>query len=117
MCPGRRRRDLLADRGGALGVAGNVVVIIVDIGRVLTKLDEHELALRIEAEPDAEVSWVAHVTETADRSLRPSCDSWYVGANVPGKQRVFMPYIGGFPPYVEKCNEVASKGYEGFALK
>jgi cyclohexanone monooxygenase len=58
---------------------------------------------------------VAHVNDVADLTLYPTCNSWYLGANVPGKPRVFMPYLG-FPPYVEKCNEVAAKGYEGFAL-
>jgi len=70
---------------------------------------------RIEAEPDAEDAWVAHVNEVAEQTLYTTCNSWYLGANVPGKPRVFMPYLG-FPPYVEKCNEVAAKGYEGFAL-
>jgi len=70
---------------------------------------------RIEATPAAEDAWVAHVNEVAGMTLYPSCNSWYLGANVPGKPRVFMPYLG-FPPYVEKCNEVAAKGYEGFAL-
>jgi len=55
------------------------------------------------------------VDEVANLTLYPSCNSWYLGANVPGKPRVFMPYLG-FPPYVEKCNELAAKGYEGFAL-
>ncbi|HEX2216618.1 MAG TPA: NAD(P)/FAD-dependent oxidoreductase [Xanthobacteraceae bacterium] len=71
---------------------------------------------RIEAEPEAETAWVAHVAETAERSLRPSCNSWYIGANVPGKPRVFMPYFGGMPAYRRKCEEVATNGYEGFAL-
>jgi len=70
---------------------------------------------RIEPTAAAEDAWVAHVNEVADLTLYPSCNSWYVGANVPGKPRVFMPYLG-FPPYVQKCNEVAAKGYEGFAL-
>ncbi len=70
---------------------------------------------RIEATREAEESWVAHVNEVADETLYPSCNSWYLGANVPGKPRVFMPYLG-FPPYVEKCDEVASNGYEGFLL-
>jgi cyclohexanone monooxygenase len=70
---------------------------------------------RIEATPEAETAWVAHVNEIADRTLFPACNSWYLGANVPGKPRVFMPYIG-FPPYVAKCNEIAANGYEGFAL-
>jgi cyclohexanone monooxygenase len=70
---------------------------------------------RIEATPDAENAWVEHVNEVADETLFPQCNSWYLGANVPGKPRVFMPYIG-FPTYVAKCDEVAAKGYEGFAL-
>lgn len=70
---------------------------------------------RIEATQEAETEWVAHVNEIADRTLFPTCNSWYLGANVPGKPRVFMPYIG-FPPYVAKCNEIAANGYAGFAL-
>ena len=50
------------------------------------------------------------------RTLRYTCSSWYLGANIPGKPRVFMPYIGGFPKYIHKCNEVAAGGYEGFVL-
>jgi len=71
---------------------------------------------RIEAQRDAEDAWVAHVGEVAERSLRSTGDSWYVGANVPGKPRVYMPYIGGVPVYAEKCEQVAAAGYEGFAL-
>jgi cyclohexanone monooxygenase len=69
----------------------------------------------IEATRDAEDAWVAHVNEVASQTLFPTCNSWYLGANVPGKPRVFMPYLG-YPTYVEKCNEVAAKGYEGFEL-
>ncbi|HEX5796128.1 MAG TPA: NAD(P)/FAD-dependent oxidoreductase, partial [Geminicoccaceae bacterium] len=70
---------------------------------------------RIEATGAAEDAWVAHVNEVAGATLFPSCNSWYLGANVPGKPRVFMPYLG-FPAYVQKCAEVAARGYEGFAL-
>ena len=70
---------------------------------------------RIEASPEAEDAWVAHVNEVADATLYPSCNSWYLGSNIPGKPRVFMPYLG-FPAYVEKCAQVAAGGYEGFAL-
>ena len=70
---------------------------------------------RIEPTLEAEDAWVSHVNEVASETLFPTCNSWYLGANVPGKPRVFMPYLG-FPPYVEKCNEVAAKGYEGFSL-
>ena len=71
---------------------------------------------RIEANRDAEDAWVEHVNAVAGRSLRSTCSSWYVGANVPGKPRVFMPFIGGFPAYIEKCNDVVAKGYDGFTL-
>src|SRR3984893_6702835 len=71
---------------------------------------------RIEAQAEAEENWVAHVREVAGGSLRSTCSSWYIGANVPGKPRVFMPYIGGFPAYVQKCDAVAANAYEGFAL-
>ncbi len=70
----------------------------------------------IEPTRSAEDAWVDHVNEIAAGTLFPSCNSWYVGANIPGKPRVFMPYIG-FPPYVEKCNEIAAAGYTGFTLK
>jgi cyclohexanone monooxygenase len=59
---------------------------------------------------------VAHAREVAGLSLRSTCSSWYLGANIPGKPRVYLPYTGGFPGYVQKCNEVAANGYEGFAL-
>jgi len=71
---------------------------------------------RIEATVDAENAWVEHVTEVAGGNLRSTCSSWYVGANIPGKPRVFMPYIGGFPMYVQKCEEIVRNGYEGFSL-
>ncbi|MBW2274111.1 MAG: NAD(P)/FAD-dependent oxidoreductase [Deltaproteobacteria bacterium] len=69
----------------------------------------------VEATKTAEDEWVAHVNQVADLTLFPSCNSWYLGANVPGKPRVFMPYLG-FASYVAKCEEVAARGYEGFAL-
>lgn len=70
----------------------------------------------IEVTIEAEDAWVDHVNEVANATLFPSCNSWYLGSNVPGKPRVFMPYLG-FPPYVKKCNEIAASGYEGFELK
>ena len=72
----------------------------------------HEM---IEAEVDAVDQWVGHVNAVADRTIFPTCNSWYVGANIPGKPRVFMP-LPGFPAYVQKCNDVAANGYEGFAF-
>jgi cyclohexanone monooxygenase len=71
----------------------------------------------IEATERAETEWVAHVNEVAAKTLYVKANSWYMGANVPGKPRVFMPYIGGFNVYGRKCREVASRGYEGFELR
>jgi cation diffusion facilitator CzcD-associated flavoprotein CzcO len=68
----------------------------------------------MEATPEAQEAWVAHVNQEADRTLYPRANSWYIGANVPGKPRVFMPYVG--EGYKVRCDEVAAKGYEGFAL-
>ena len=70
---------------------------------------------RIEATLEAEDAWVARVNDIAAGTLFPTCNSWYMGANIPGKPRVFMPFIG-FPRYVETCNEVVAGGYAGFAL-
>ncbi len=71
----------------------------------------------IEPRQDAEDAWVLHNEEVSGKTLKPACSSWYVGANIPGKPRVFLPYFGGFPAYIEKCNDVVAKGYEGFALR
>jgi len=72
---------------------------------------------RIETTPDAMADWVAQVNAAADATLLPQAThSWYLGANVPGKPRVFMPYAGGMPRYREICDTVAAKGYEGFVL-
>jgi cyclohexanone monooxygenase len=63
-----------------------------------------------------EDEWIEHVNEVSKVSLRSTCSSWYVGTNIAGRPRVFMPYIGGFPVYVQKCNEVMSRGFEGFVI-
>jgi cyclohexanone monooxygenase len=70
---------------------------------------------RIEASHQAADDWVAYVNSIANLTLFPYCNSWYLGANVPGKPRVFMP-LPGFPPYDEQCKHVAATGYDGFAL-
>jgi len=73
----------------------------------------------IEAEPEAEEAWVAHVNEVAQGTMytTPSCNSWYLGANIPGKPRIFMPYVGGYPRYRARCEQVAANGYEGFQFR
>ena len=70
----------------------------------------------MEADGDAEDRWVAHVNEVAYTTLYPTANSWYMGANVPGKPRIFMPYIGGVGVYRQICNDVAANGYEGFVM-
>jgi len=70
----------------------------------------------IEATANAEETWVAHVNEVANATLYPLAKSWYTGANIPGKPRIFMPYVGGVGAYRKKCNEVAARNYEGFHL-
>ncbi|MDP1821467.1 MAG: alpha/beta hydrolase fold domain-containing protein [Acidimicrobiales bacterium] len=70
----------------------------------------------IEPTATAEAGWVQHVNDCADITLYPRANSWYMGANVPGKPRVFLPYIGGVGPYRAICNEVVERGYLGFEL-
>jgi cyclohexanone monooxygenase len=70
----------------------------------------------MEAEREAEEKWVAHANEVAHTTLYPQANSWYMGANVPGKPRIFMPYIGGVGVYRQICNDVAAKAYEGFVM-
>ncbi len=71
---------------------------------------------RIEATSQAEEQWVAHVNEVANGTLFPRAGSWYMGANIPGKPRVFMPYAAGVGVYREICDRVAANEYEGFAF-
>jgi cation diffusion facilitator CzcD-associated flavoprotein CzcO len=78
-------------------------------------LDAEGIA-EIEADADAEQAWVAHVNELAAPTMYLQADSWYLGANIPGKPRVFMPYPGGLGPYRKRCDEIAAGGYDGFTL-
>ena len=77
---------------------------------------KHRNCQSIEATSEAQQAWVAHVNEIAQGTLFPLANSWYMGANVPGKPTVFMPYIGGVGPYREKCEAVVAADYEGFVL-
>jgi cation diffusion facilitator CzcD-associated flavoprotein CzcO len=70
----------------------------------------------IDADPEAEAAWAGHVAELASKTLYPAADSWYTGANVPGKARVFLAYTGGLDRYREECAAVARDGYRGFVL-
>jgi len=102
---------------GSPSVLSNMIVSIeqhVDwIADCLTYLREHG-GRAIEATGEAEDSWVAHVNEIGNATLYPRANSWYMGANIPGKPRIFMPYIGGVGVYRQKCDEVAANGYQGF---
>jgi cyclohexanone monooxygenase len=104
---------------GSPSVLSNMIVSIeqhVDwISDCIAYMRDHGFD-SLEAEKDAEDKWVAHVNEVAFSTLYPQANSWYMGANIPGKPRIFMPYIGGVGPYRQICNEVAARGYEGFAM-
>ena len=104
---------------GSPSVLSNVIVSIEQhvewISNCLDYLRANGIQ-RIEADAAAQDNWVTHVNEVADRTLLPQGASWYVGANIPGKPRVFMPYIGGVGVYRKKCQEIADAGYTGFRL-
>jgi cyclohexanone monooxygenase len=72
---------------------------------------------RIEPTDAAQRSWTEHVAETAGFTLHAHANNWYNGANIPGKVRIFMPYVGGVAAYGDKLDEVAGAGYEGFAFE
>jgi len=104
---------------GSPSVLSNMIVSIeqhVDwIADCLTYLRARGLTT-IDATVAAEDAWVAHVNDVGHQTLYPRANSWYMGANVPGKPRVFLPYIGGVGTYRQICDDVAAKGYEGFTL-
>lgn len=104
---------------GAPAVLANMVLHaeahINWISDAIDYLDEHGLSA-IEATTDAVDDWVAECNRRADGTLFPKANSWYMGANVPGKPRVFMLFIGGFAVYLDICAEVADAGYKGFSL-
>ena len=85
------------------------------ITRCMEYLREHNVD-RIDADRHAEESWMQHVQEIVGRTLYLKANSWYLGANVPGKPQVFLPYLGGHGAYRKKCDDVAASGYEGFVL-
>jgi len=82
----------------------------------LLHMREHGFEL-MEPELEAEDEWVEHVQEAANATLFPRGDSWYMGANIPGKPRLFMPYIGGVGRYRRICEEIVAEGYKGFRFQ
>jgi cation diffusion facilitator CzcD-associated flavoprotein CzcO len=85
------------------------------IGRIIGDMRARG-AETIEPTKQAEDAWVAHNQELAEATLFPTADTWYMGANIPGKPRVFLPHLGFVGPYRQKCDEVAASGYEGFVF-
>ncbi|MER6975818.1 flavin-containing monooxygenase [Streptomyces carpinensis] len=96
--------------------------VVMSIEQHVEWIDEHIAYLRsrgfetAEALPEFEEEWIQHVNEVADQTLLTKGSSWYLGANVPGKPRVFMPYAGGLDAYRERCNDVAEDNYRGYRL-
>jgi cyclohexanone monooxygenase len=104
---------------GSPSVLSNMIVAIEQHVDWMADCITHMTANRVDSiEPtvEAEDAWVAHVNDLAKATLFPRANSWYMGANVPGKPRVFMPYVGGFPAYRAICDDVAAAGYRGFTL-
>ena len=104
---------------GSPSVLSNMITSIEQhvewIAACLAYLRAHDRGT-IEATAEAEEEWVAHVNAVGDTTLYPRANSWYMGANIPGKPRIFMPYVGGVGAYRMKCDEVAARGYAGFSL-
>jgi len=105
---------------GSPSVKSNMLTSIeqhVDfVTETLIHMREHGFEV-MEPELEAEDEWVDHVQEAANATLFPRANSWYMGANIPGKPRLFMPYIGGVGPYRKICEEVVAEGYRGFRFQ
>ena len=105
---------------GSPGVKSNMISAIEQHVDWITDLVEHmskHNKQKFQALPDAQTNWVQHVNEVADSTLYPKANSWYVGANIPGKPRVFMPYVAGLDKYRAICDEVAKEGYRGIVIE
>jgi cyclohexanone monooxygenase len=104
---------------GSPSVISNMMVSIeqhVDwIADCLRHMQSRDLQT-VEATVEAEDMWVAHVNDVANATLYPLAKSWYTGANIPGKPRIFMPYVGGVGAYRKQCDDIAARNYEGFKL-
>jgi cyclohexanone monooxygenase len=107
---------------GSPSVLSNMLVAIeqhVDWIRDCLEHLENNQVDTIEPTLDAENEWVAHVSDVGQGTMftAPTCNSWYLGANILGKPRVFMPYVGGIHRYRAKCEAVVANDYEGFRLE
>lgn len=104
---------------GSPSVLSNMIISIEQHVEWITDVIKHMLTqgvLTMEASIEAEDGWGQHVMEVGDATLHPQANSWYLGANIPGKPRVFMPYIGGVGNYRIICDQIAANDYEGFVF-
>jgi cyclohexanone monooxygenase len=106
---------------GSPSVLANMVVCAEQhvewIGDLLTSMRDHGHRA-VEPTREAQDAWVAEVNHIATGTMytAPTCNSWYLGDNIPGKVRVFLPYVGGLPNYIDECDRVAAADYEGFTF-
>ena len=102
---------------GSPSVLSNMVVAIEQHGDLIIdcmnaqRRDGYDL---IEADAKAEAAWGEHVNDVANETLFPQANSWYMGANIPGKPRVFLPYVGGLGTYIEACETIVADDFRGF---
>jgi cation diffusion facilitator CzcD-associated flavoprotein CzcO len=105
---------------GSPSVLSNMVTSIEQhvewIGDCLSWMRDHDYE-RIDAGDEAERTWTEHVAEVAGATLHATTNNWYNGANIPGKVRMFMPYVGGVGAYREVCDGIAAQDYEGFIFQ
>jgi len=104
---------------GSPSVKTNMISAIEQHVDWITDLVEHlsnKGKTKFQAQPDAQEQWVKHVNEVANNTLYPKANSWYTGANIPGKPRVFMPYVAGLDKYRKICDDVAKDGYRGMFI-
>jgi cyclohexanone monooxygenase len=106
---------------GSPSVLCNMLVAIEQhinwISQCIVYLKENGIN-QIEPNASSELTWISHVNDVAKDSMftAPTCNSWYLGANIPDKPRIFMPYVGGFPQYREHCETEQDNHYPGFTL-
>ena len=103
--------------GALANVAFHLELHVDWVGDCLVYLRDHGKRI-IEARPEPQQEWTDHVNSLVQGTVmtHPSCNSWWIGANVPGKKRLYMSYAGGLPEYRRRCNEIAAAGYKGFRL-
>jgi cation diffusion facilitator CzcD-associated flavoprotein CzcO len=103
--------------GALANVAFHLELHVDWVGECLVYLRDHGNRM-IEARPEPQQEWTEHVNSLVQGTVmtHPSCNSWWIGANVPGKKRMYMSYAGGLPEYRRRCNEIAAAGYQGFRL-